>query len=76
MKFSPCISECVKGEAVCSGCGRSREEINGSKDLVQGLVDFMAQMEYDNPEAFLDVIKAKALKKYSALQAIKQAQRA
>ncbi|RRJ82999.1 DUF1289 domain-containing protein [Aestuariirhabdus litorea] len=76
MKFSPCISECVKDEPVCSGCGRSREEINGSKALVQELVDFMERMEYDNPEEFLEVIRTKALKKYSALQAIKQSRSA
>ncbi|MCL6415693.1 DUF1289 domain-containing protein [Aestuariirhabdus sp. Z084] len=76
MKFSPCISECVKDDAVCGGCGRTREEINGGRALVQELVDFMDRMDYDNPEEFLEVIRTKALKKYNGMRALKQAQQA
>ena len=52
MKFSPCTGKCTEGGSHCQGCGRSHEEIKRMGQLVGELVNFAAEMEYENIEDF------------------------
>ena len=63
MKFSPCTSLCTTEGSHCKGCGRSHEEINDSKALVANIMQHLTKYNYDDPEAFLEMLQAKSLKK-------------
>jgi hypothetical protein len=63
MKFNPCIDQCTYDGTHCEGCGRSREEIAGTKALVKTIVEFAQEQEYDNSEEFIAAISKSALKK-------------
>jgi len=63
MKFNPCIDQCTKEGTHCEGCGRSFEEIAGTKQLVQSAIGFIKQQEYENPEVFVAAISNSILKK-------------
>ncbi len=76
MKYVPCKSECTTDGTRCDGCGRCREEINGSLALVNSMVEFMTRMEYDNPEEFLESMKTKTLKRYNRRIAAEKVQQA
>ncbi len=64
MKFSPCISQCTLEGSHCMGCGRSREEIRATLDLVKQVSEHLLTMGYDNPDEFVDMLAAKALKRH------------
>ena len=66
MKFSPCTSQCTSGETHCGGCGRSRIEISETQIITKQLVQHLVKYGYDDPENFLDNIKAKAIKRSKA----------
>jgi predicted Fe-S protein YdhL (DUF1289 family) len=63
MKFNPCIDQCTKEGTHCEGCGRSFEEIAATKQLVQSVIAFIKQQEYENPEVFVAAISNSILKK-------------
>ncbi|MGR8929169.1 MAG: DUF1289 domain-containing protein [Gammaproteobacteria bacterium] len=63
MKFSPCIDQCTKDGSHCQGCGRSHEEIAGTKQIVQSAVAFIREQDYDNPEDFVAAISKSIIKK-------------
>ena len=63
MKFNPCIDKCTSEGTHCQGCGRSFEEIAGTKKLVISIVDFIQSQHYDNSEEFLSAISKSVLKK-------------
>ncbi len=63
MKFNPCIDLCTKEGKYCEGCGRSHEEIAGTKQIVQSAVAFIRCQQYDNPEEFVAAIGKSILKK-------------
>ncbi|MGY6275137.1 DUF1289 domain-containing protein [Methylomonas sp. MgM2] len=63
MKFNPCVDQCTKDGTHCQGCGRSHEEIAGTKQIVQSAVSFIREQQYDNPEAFVAAISKSILKK-------------
>jgi len=63
MKFNPCIDQCTKDGTHCEGCGRSHEEIAGTKQIVQSAVAFIRAQQYDNPEDFIAAISKSILKK-------------
>ena len=63
MKFSPCTAECTSEGSHCGGCGRSRVEISETQVITKQLVAHLVKYHYDDPENFLDNIKAKALKR-------------
>ncbi|TEW52642.1 DUF1289 domain-containing protein [Psychromonas algicola] len=66
MKFSPCTSDCTSEGTHCGGCGRSRVEITETQAITKQLVAHLVKYNYDDPENFLDNIKAKALKRSKA----------
>lgn len=63
MKFNPCIDQCTYEGSHCEGCGRSHEEIAGTKKLVMSIVDFMQTQGYDNSEDFMNAVSKSVLKK-------------
>ena len=63
MKFNPCIDKCTYEGTHCQGCGRSFEEIAGTKKLVISIVDFIQSQHYDNSEEFVSAISKSVLKK-------------
>ncbi|MCX7106717.1 MAG: DUF1289 domain-containing protein [Methylococcales bacterium] len=63
MKFNPCIDKCTSEGTHCQGCGRSFEEIAGTKKLVISIVDFIQSQHYDNSEEFVSAISKSVLKK-------------
>lgn len=64
MTFNPCIpGQCTEDGTHCQGCGRSHIEIADTKKLVNGLVNFAQQQDYDNIEAFVDFVGSKVIKK-------------
>lgn len=69
MKFNPCIDQCTYDGTHCQGCGRSHEEIAGTKKLVMAAVDFAQQQDYENIEDFADAIGKSILKKLQKARA-------
>jgi hypothetical protein len=63
MKFNPCIDKCTSEGTHCQGCGRSFEEIAGTKKLVISIVDFIQSQDYDNSDEFVSAISKSVLKK-------------
>ena len=63
MKFSPCTSQCTSDGTHCQGCGRSHVEIKETQTLVAKMVGHLVEYNYDDPERFLELISAKALKR-------------
>jgi hypothetical protein len=63
MKFNPCIDKCTSEGTHCQGCGRSFEEIAGTKKLVISIVDFIQSQHYDNSDEFVSAISKSVLKK-------------
>jgi len=63
MKFSPCTSQCTSDGTFCQGCGRTHVEIRETKALTAKLVGHLVDYNYDDPERFLELISAKALKR-------------
>ncbi len=63
--FKPCVSRiaCTEDGTHCRACGRSHEEINALRSLVNQVTDFALGMDYDNNEEFLEYLKSKVLKK-------------
>jgi len=65
MKFSPCLDQCTKDGTHCLGCGRSHTEIAATKAIVNAVVEFIKQQQYDNPHDFVAAISKSILKKAS-----------
>lgn len=65
MKFIPCKGRdfCTESGTHCEGCGRSHVEIAEAKNLVNGLVEFVQQQDYDNPEDFAQYVSSSLVKK-------------
>lgn len=68
MKFNPCVNNCTDQGSHCEGCGRSHEEIRATQGLVRNMVEFMREMDYDNPEDFARAVAGKSVKKYLKLK--------
>ena len=54
MLFRPCTGECSEEGTHCEGCGRSFEEIDEMRDLVNALVSLAKKREYENYADFAD----------------------
>ena len=63
MKFSPCTGNCTSDGTFCKGCNRSHVEIKETQALVAKLVGHLVDYNYDDPERFLELTSAKALKR-------------
>ncbi len=63
MKFNPCIDKCTYEGTHCEGCGRSHQEIAGTKKLVMDVVDFAQAQDYENAEDFAIAIGQSVVKK-------------
>jgi hypothetical protein len=63
MEFTPCTSQCTSDGTNCQGCGRTHIEIKETQTLVAKLVGHLVDYNYDDPERFLELISAKALKR-------------
>ena len=63
--FKPCVSRtaCTEDGTHCRACGRSHEEINALRSLINEVTAFSQKMGYDNNEEFLEYMKSKVLKK-------------
>ena len=63
--FKPCVSRtaCTEDGEFCRGCGRSHVEINAVRTQVAQMAEFIRQMEYDNPQEFLQWMQGKVLKR-------------
>jgi predicted Fe-S protein YdhL (DUF1289 family) len=64
-RFKPCVSRiaCTEDGTHCRACGRSHEEINALRGLINNVTEFVITMDYENSEEFLDYLKSKVLKK-------------
>ncbi len=63
MKFTPCADQCTKDGTHCQGCGRSHEEIAGTKKLVAAMVEFIKTQDYENSDDFINMVSKKVRKK-------------
>jgi hypothetical protein len=63
--FKSCVSRtaCTEDGTHCRACGRSHEEINALRSLINSVTEFATKMEYENNEEFLDYLKSKVIKK-------------
>lgn len=70
-QFKPCVSRtaCTEDGTHCRACGRSHEEINALRNVINNVTEFALKMEYENSEEFLEYLKNKVLKKLKSAQA-------
>lgn len=63
--FKSCVSRtaCTEDGTHCRACGRSHEEINALRSLLNQVTEFAREMDYDNNDEFLEYLKSKVLKK-------------
>ena len=63
--FRPCVDRraCTEDGSHCRSCGRSHEEINRVRQFTSEVTKFLQDMQYDNPEEFLEYLQRKVLKK-------------
>jgi len=68
--FVRCMGKtaCQENASECRTCGRSLEEIYGTRSLVDDMVRFAQRMGYQNTDIFFQYIADKAAKKASHLQ--------
>lgn len=68
--FVPCKGKtaCQENDSQCRTCGRSLDEIYGTRALVDDLVSFAQEMDYENTDIFLEYVAAKAFKKIRYLK--------
>jgi len=66
--FTPCLGRtaCREDEVQCLTCKRSLQEIADTRAVVESVTTFLQQMNYDNPEQFLDYLVSKVGKKLKA----------
>ena len=65
MQFSPCRGGdfCTQDGTHCQGCGRSHEEIAGTKALVAAVTQYALDRGYENIEEFTAFVGDKAARK-------------
>ncbi len=68
--FVRCMGKtaCQENEIECRTCGRSLDEIYGTRSLIEDLVKFAQKMGYQNTDVFFEYVAAKAARKSSHLQ--------
>lgn len=67
-RFTPCIGRtaCRDDGVRCLACHRSLAEIARTRDVMNAITAFLEEMDYENPEQFLDYLSAKVVKKLKA----------
>ena len=70
MRYTPCQDLCDKSAFICPGCGRTQEEINTVKEIVQKAVKLGTEMDYDNIDEYAEAIAAKIKKKLKQHKAV------
>ena len=68
--FLRCLGKtaCQENDTQCRTCGRSLDEIYGTRTLIDELVSFAQKMGYQNSDTFFEYIAAKASKKINFMQ--------
>jgi hypothetical protein len=68
--FVPCKGKtaCQENETHCLTCGRSLEEVYGTRLLVDNIAEFAHNIGYQNSDAFIEYIASKVVKKLAYLQ--------
>ena len=63
--FKPCIGKnaCSDDTIYCRGCGRSIEEVNCTRTLINALSELIEAADYENIEEFLQYFSDKVAKK-------------
>jgi len=63
--FTACLGKtaCTEGGSHCRACGRSFEEIEETRRLVDALTGLALRLDYDNPEAFAEYVARRLAKK-------------
>lgn len=63
--FKACLGRnaCRDDGQRCLTCGRSFEEINATKEVVDTVFNFVREMEYDNHDEFTAYLSRKIAKK-------------
>lgn len=56
---------CQENDSGCRTCGRSLDEIYGTRALIDELVRYAQRMNYQNADTFFEYIAAKAAKKFN-----------
>jgi len=67
-RFNPCIgpSACRDDGVRCLACNRSLAEISITRDVMETVTAFIEEMNYENPELFLEYLSSKVMKKLKA----------
>ncbi len=67
-RFTPCIGRtaCRDDGVRCLACNRSLSEIAKTREVVERVAAFLEELEYENPEQFLDYLTSKVTKKLKA----------
>lgn len=65
MRFVPCAGKeaCTEGGTHCRACGRSFDEVERLRALIDSVVDFVETMGYENYEELIGYLGSKSLKK-------------
>jgi hypothetical protein len=63
---------CKENETGCRTCGRSLDEIQTTRQLIDGLANFIVDMGYENINDFMSYVASKVSKKVSHLKNQKQ----
>ncbi len=67
-RFTPCIGRtaCRDDGVRCLVCNRSLAEIARTREVVKSVTAFLEEMNYENPEQFIDYLSSKVMKKLKA----------
>lgn len=67
-RFTPCIgrSACRDDGVRCLACNRSLAEIAMAREAIETVTAFLEEMNYENPEQFIDYLSSKVMKKLKA----------
>jgi predicted Fe-S protein YdhL (DUF1289 family) len=56
MEFSPCTGECTDKGTHCEGCGRSHEDVAAMRAMVNDLVAYAQEKNYENIDEYANSV--------------------
>jgi predicted Fe-S protein YdhL (DUF1289 family) len=56
MEFSPCTGECTDKGTHCEGCGRSHEDVAAMRAMVNNLVAYAQEKNYENIDEYANSV--------------------